>query len=1133
MSKLKKIIKTLLVFVMALMLTFTTLTVNTKTESAGNDTDGYDIEIYHGYGRQVTSGYTLSVLNGSDGAYKFTAKTSAGGYTANGPSSGATNRYDQAPQGEIASVDVYYGNQMLTTNSVTSSGTHCIKSYFYLNSAGELCKTNDGTTTWPSDVATRIVSFAAAKSGNTNPMASRWWNVPGDVKLVLHYTNEHTIAVNGVNDTLISEEYDTYFSTKDTSNNSTSTIISNNYSDTNGLIQSFEPLTENPLANASVGIGSNNVSTENASGVHYLSSSYTFSDTHASGDILAIDFDNNQIIYYVVNNDISVNFVYATDVSYDVTFMVNNEQYGEVQTVGEGITASRPSDPEIPEGYNRFVGWYLENSDEEFSFNTPITSNTTLYARFGNSYSFTFNNVLASSSSTWVANAGGATFAGENGTYSAYSDRIYETEAEANSNGFAISFDYNTAIENAAFTFGDVVANLEGSYFTSDVDTNKFLDSEGNWHDELEDVENIEYILKVSRAANQSVKNRMFIRLWNLKQDITVDVAITDRVVTFTNFGRNYTSPSGTFMLGNYVSFGTNGATWTAQTGGTLYASPKAAIDYFDGEYEAGSGIYPGAHHQAAAITVGDYHSDATKTGTGVGGTLQTELEHLESIIFTYGEKEPIVLEKPENGWNGLEIFIDKDYKIRFDTVAQDGDLFKMAISSTTVNTINIRFFEITENISVEATYDDPHVIQIKNFGNATHDSIGVGAYSTSSNGSYVGVRCWDPYGISNKRNAGTINYSTGTAVIYGDYANNSGIGAALLIHEDYEKHDKVVITYGDDTVEYPLDNVNGVNETWYVNDTKILNFVQVKGAEFYNVRFYNIDKDLTIESVGTVSAAQNLTLNNDGTVTQNIRYDLPEYNENYVATVDGEEVELEAMQDGRYEVKLSALAPAKLVAERNIVIKDENGENKFEATTSAKSYLMSLIEADHALKPFAISMLNFGAYCQIYYGETDGGLANSELESAAIDVSNVEANATNDRSVVGETDGIVFYGQSLNLKSTTSLNIYFQITDGSPVSVFEFKDGDTILTPKRNGGNVYFVTISNVAAPDLAVKHNFTVTKGGQGTLSVTASVLSYANVIIEKYADSSDQDKINLVNAMKAIYLYNEKAIEASEDL
>ena len=71
----------------------------------------------------------------------------------------------------------------------------------------------------------------------------------------------------------------------------------------------------------------------------------------------------------------------SSSVSYTVTFMIDNEYSAAVQTVIKGNKAVKPSDP-VKDGYV-FVGWYTDSSlSTPFSFDTPIESNMTLYAKW-------------------------------------------------------------------------------------------------------------------------------------------------------------------------------------------------------------------------------------------------------------------------------------------------------------------------------------------------------------------------------------------------------------------------------------------------------------------------------------------------------------------------------------------------------------------------------------------------------------------------------------------------------------------------------------------------------------------------------------------------------------------------------
>ena len=66
------------------------------------------------------------------------------------------------------------------------------------------------------------------------------------------------------------------------------------------------------------------------------------------------------------------------DTYYTVTFNSNGGSKVSSQSVTGGFKITKPADP-TRENYN-FKGWYL--NDKEFNFNTPITSNITLIAKW-------------------------------------------------------------------------------------------------------------------------------------------------------------------------------------------------------------------------------------------------------------------------------------------------------------------------------------------------------------------------------------------------------------------------------------------------------------------------------------------------------------------------------------------------------------------------------------------------------------------------------------------------------------------------------------------------------------------------------------------------------------------------------
>ena len=80
---------------------------------------------------------------------------------------------------------------------------------------------------------------------------------------------------------------------------------------------------------------------------------------------------------YDFNTPVTANLTLTA--KYEVTkYTVSFSDGIESQSVEHGKTVIKPADP-VKEGYT-FVGWY--NGDEEYDFNTPVTANLTLTAKF-------------------------------------------------------------------------------------------------------------------------------------------------------------------------------------------------------------------------------------------------------------------------------------------------------------------------------------------------------------------------------------------------------------------------------------------------------------------------------------------------------------------------------------------------------------------------------------------------------------------------------------------------------------------------------------------------------------------------------------------------------------------------------
>lgn len=99
------------------------------------------------------------------------------------------------------------------------------------------------------------------------------------------------------------------------------------------------------------------------------------------------DFENE-----TVSQDITL-YAKWTSIAYTVTFETNGGTAIEAQLVPEGTFATKPATAPTKEG-NLFEGWYTEQTMTNlFYFYTPITKDITLYAKWMDISSITFNDL--------------------------------------------------------------------------------------------------------------------------------------------------------------------------------------------------------------------------------------------------------------------------------------------------------------------------------------------------------------------------------------------------------------------------------------------------------------------------------------------------------------------------------------------------------------------------------------------------------------------------------------------------------------------------------------------------------------------------------------------------------------------
>ena len=182
---------------------------------------------------------------------------------------------------------------------------------------------------------------------------------------------------------------------------------------------------------------------------------------------------------------------------------------------------------------------------------------------------------------------------------------------------------------------------------------------------------------------------------------------------------------------------------------------------------------------------------------------------------------------------------------------------------------------------------------------------------------------------------------------------------------------------------------------------------------------------------------------------------------------------------------------------------------------TSVDAYLQAATtHSNQHLRELAASLNNYGAYAQIQFNHEltmtpDPALLESvtanDVEAYTLEFGGAAApSATFDRDVK----------MSLLLKDTTSLRIYFRVTDGMSIPTV-ILDGDTAnpLTPVDAGANYYYyVTIPDIKAPYLGLTH--TLSFDGH---EIYVSPLTYVYNVLNEHSDM-----VALCNVCKALYLY-----------
>ena len=208
----------------------------------------------------------------------------------------------------------------------------------------------------------------------------------------------------------------------------------------------------------------------------------------------------------------------------------------------------------------------------------------------------------------------------------------------------------------------------------------------------------------------------------------------------------------------------------------------------------------------------------------------------------------------------------------------------------------------------------------------------------------------------------------------------------------------------------------------------------------------------------------------------------------------------------------------------------------------SVKDYLNTIVQNKDKKEEYgkaadiASAILNYGARAQLYFGYKTDALVNSALPDAEIKkvdsilAQDIKKAITNKENGVLENNDFKYYGDSLVCKSDTGMKLYFENKNSLSLKEIEKKYDISVKDCKKQvsksiNGNMICITINDLNATEL--DDNFVVQITNKQNSSQSMSVSTSPYIYIKKSMDSGNA---KLINLSKAMYWYNQKAMEYS---
>ena len=208
----------------------------------------------------------------------------------------------------------------------------------------------------------------------------------------------------------------------------------------------------------------------------------------------------------------------------------------------------------------------------------------------------------------------------------------------------------------------------------------------------------------------------------------------------------------------------------------------------------------------------------------------------------------------------------------------------------------------------------------------------------------------------------------------------------------------------------------------------------------------------------------------------------------------------------------------------------------------SVKDYLNTIVQNKDKKEEYgkaadiASAILNYGARAQLYFGYKTDSLVYSALPDAEIKkvdsilAQDIKKAITNKESGNLENNDFKYYGASLVCKSDTGMKLYFENKNSLSLKEIEKKYDISVKDCKKQvsksiNGNMICITINDLNATEL--DDNFVVQITNKQNSSQSMSVSTSPYIYIKKSMDSGNA---KLINLSKAMYWYNQKAMEYS---